>query len=112
MVDATSRKALTAWFAWWLLRRRLRRSDHTAAALGVVALDLLGPRLFRRAFRHRVIALAVALTVVGLVVLGAAWLIHRRRGNGGDWGQDGPEPLPPSEPPAVHVDEPAVPVGA
>lgn len=106
---SVSRRALPAWVVWWLLRRRLRRSDHAIAAVGVIGLDLLGPRVIR----HPAVVTALALTVLGLVVLAIAWLLLRRRGgNGGDWGHGEPESPPAPEPPVVHVDEPAVPVGA
>ncbi|MDH5333351.1 MAG: hypothetical protein OEW65_05670 [Thermoleophilia bacterium] len=99
---------VTATIAWWVIRRRLRRSDNMLAPAGVAALELLGPRVL---LARRLLAIAVGLTIVGLLALGLAWWLLHRRGadDGDDWSYEEPEPDP--APPAVEMDEPA-PVGA
>jgi hypothetical protein len=108
------RNSATAFLAWWIVRRRLRRSDSLIAPVGLIGLELVGPRLF---LIRRTAVLVVSLTIVGLFALAIVWLVlRRRRGRGDDWGGwDEPEPQPEPEPePAdeIEVEEPATPVSA
>ncbi len=112
-MDRMPRNALTAWIAWWVLRRRLRRSDHVLAAVGVAGLELFGPRLF---LVRRLFVLVIALTVVGLVAVAVAWWVLHRRGADGGGEDDEDAPVPPPAPDTsdvfVPVDEAAAPAGA
>jgi hypothetical protein len=107
------RNSLTAFAAWWILRRRLRRSDTPLAPVGLVGLELVGPRVFL--IRRHHVLLALAFTAVGLVALALVWWALRRRGAGGDdgGGWEEPEPLPEPEPSEeIEMEEPATPVSA
>jgi hypothetical protein len=72
----SARRAVVTSIALLLLRRRLRRSDSLAAPLVLVAVDMLGPRIFQL---RRLLVWALALTIVGGVVAAAAWWVLRRR---------------------------------
>lgn len=76
-MDRMPRNALTAWIAWWVLRRRFRRSHHPLAPVGVAGLEFLGPRLF---LVRRLFLLLAVLTIVGLVVVVTVWWMLRRGG--------------------------------
>ncbi len=112
-MDRMPRNALTAWIAWWVIRRRLRRSDHLLASVGVAGLELFGPRLF---LVRRLFVLVIALTVVGLVAVAVVWWLLRRRGTdeGGEDDEDAsvPPPAPDTSDVFVPVDEPVAPAGA
>ena len=53
-----------------LLRRRLQRQSGPGAAAALVALELVGPRLFRL---RRLALWIMALTIVGGLVAAAIW---------------------------------------
>lgn len=76
------------------------------AALALVGLDLVGPRLPRL---RGLLVWALALTVVGAVAAAAVWWALRRRGRG-DGGDGGWEPPPAPPPPPAQT--PAEPVAA
>jgi hypothetical protein len=107
------RNALTAWIAWWVLRRRLRRSDHLLAAVGVAGLELFGPRLF---LVRRLFVLLAALTVIGLVAIALVWWVLHQRGTDDGEDDEADAPVPPPDPDAsdlfVAVDDSVATAGA
>jgi hypothetical protein len=86
-----ARRALVTSAALLILRRRLRRSDSLAAPLALVAVDVLGPRIFGL---RRLLLWALALTIVGGVVAAAVWWALRRRSAGEREGAIRREPAP------------------
>ena len=66
----SARRALVTSIGLVLLRRRLQRQSGPGAALALVALELVGPRLFRL---RRLALWILALTIVGGLVAGAIW---------------------------------------
>lgn len=71
----SARRALVTSIGLVLLRRRLQRQSGPGAALALVALELVGPRLFRL---RRLVLWLLALTIVGLLVAAAIWWWARR----------------------------------
>jgi hypothetical protein len=65
-----------------VLRRRLQRQSGPGAAVALIGLELLGPRIFRL---RRLLAWAVALTIVGGVALAALWWWRRGGGSEPRW---------------------------
>jgi hypothetical protein len=73
----SARRAALASIGLILVRRRLRRSQSLAAPLALVALDVVGPRVFLQL--RRLAVRALALTIVGCLLAGLVWWSLRRR---------------------------------
>jgi uncharacterized membrane protein len=92
------RRALLTGLGLILLRRRLRRSSGPAAAVGLVALDLFGPRIFHL---RRTLAWVLALTIVGALVAAVVWwALRRRRESSTTAAPDAPPDVAPEPQPA------------
>ncbi|HEY7380974.1 MAG TPA: hypothetical protein VH572_07175 [Gaiella sp.] len=90
------RRALLTGLGLIVLRRRLRRSSGPAAAVGLVALDLFGPRIFHL---RRTLTWVLALTIVGaLVAVIVWWALRRRRRPSATAVSDAPPDVPAPEP--------------
>jgi hypothetical protein len=70
------RRALVTSVGLMLLRRRLQRQSGPSAAIALIGLQLLGPRIL---MVRRLLAWALALTIVGGIALAALWWYRRGR---------------------------------
>ncbi len=68
------RRALVTSIGLVLLRRRLQRQSGPGAAIALLALQLLGPRILHV---RRLIVWALALTIVGGIAVAAIWWWRR-----------------------------------
>jgi hypothetical protein len=110
MASSVRRAVLTS-IGLMVLRRRLQRQSGPGAAIALVGLELFGPRIFQA---RRLVAWALALTIVGGIAVAAIWW-WRRNGATTTVAEPEPEPEPVPEPsPTIvpPVDEPAPPPAA
>jgi hypothetical protein len=98
-MGSSVRRALFTWIGLVLVRRKLQRRGGAGAAVGLVALDLFGPAVFRA---RRLAVWALALTVVGAIAAGVVWwwLRSRRTASGPAPGAPPPAPEPEATSPA------------
>ncbi len=94
---SSARKAVMTSLALMVLRRRLQRQSGPTAAVALLGLELLGPRILGI---RRLLAWTLALTIVGGIAVAAIWWWRR-----GARTQSAPEP--PAEPVTVPVRPPA-----
>ncbi len=95
----SARRAIVTSVGLMLVRRRLQRKSGPMAAVALFGLELFGARILKL---RRLLALTLALTIVGAVVVAAIW--WWRRGAGA---RVAAAPEPPAEP--VTVDAPISP---
>jgi hypothetical protein len=76
------RRALVTSIGLVLLRRRLEKQSGPKAAIALLALQLLGPRIVHL---RRMIVWAVALTIVGGIAVAAVWWWRRGRSPEPTW---------------------------
>ncbi len=76
------RRAFVTSIGLMLLRRRLQRQNGPGAAIALVGLQLLGPRILQV---RRLLAWALALTIVGGIALAAIWWWRRDSGSEETW---------------------------
>jgi hypothetical protein len=86
------RRAVVTSVALMLLRRRLQRQSGPAAAVALLGMELLGPRILGL---RRLLMWTLALTIVGGIALGALWWWRRGGGSEPRW-----EPTLAPEPPS------------
>jgi hypothetical protein len=80
-----------------LLRRKLQRRGGPTAALALLGLEILGPKVL---YARRVVTLVLVLTIVGGIVAAVIWWWLRAARNE-------PEPIPSAAPPDAPPPSPA-----
>jgi hypothetical protein len=93
-----ARRTLLTSLGLILLRRRLQRQSGPAAALTLLGLELVGPRILSG---RRLFAWALALTVVGGIAAVAIWWWWRRSSKHAVSGEPTPAATPQATPDAA-----------
>jgi uncharacterized iron-regulated membrane protein len=93
----SARRTLVTTIGLMLLRRKLQRRGGPTAALALLGLEILRPKVL---YARRVLTVVLVLTIVGGIVAAVIWWWRRTARNE-------PEPIPPTAPPSAPPASPA-----